>query len=393
MCTPGLGMLSMPYIISWAMGEHGWRWTCTMMGAYVLHIAILATVYFPTDTERQTMLSFDGCWEGLVGKLRRVGCWRSGSQKTSLPVETSRIPKQEVCVGSLIQNEVHGKEDGLIKDNMRKIGEDTDGNSEEIFGGEGGESLTFDVHGVLGNNGSQSVEPHITFKDGEYRRAHSEKGENNCDPESDDINSAKNSVNDKETLSNLSINFSEFISREDRRSFKLTNHVLRLEKEHELQGSLKSLPLTFTDKKGTIQCLSSPRLPSQTKYNKDLKDQQEHAPSTSGITADQETVLVTLNASVEHVQFENSETILHRKRSSSSVSHQSYRSLRMPLHLNHLQASPKSYGSSLVARSRSWIHSQTDVMGSSLLLPIRVEEVKMEPSPENERSVKENLKM
>ncbi|RUS77472.1 hypothetical protein EGW08_014778 [Elysia chlorotica] len=97
--------------------------------------------------------------------------------------------------------------------------------------------------------------------------------------------------------------------------------------------------------------------------------------------------ITSLNASVDRVHFEKSDNLVPRKRSSSSVSHHSYRSLRTPTHLRHLQASPRS------CTAGSWFQSQSDVMGSSLLLPIRVEGVKAKASSESERSVKDNLKI
>lgn len=347
MCAPGLGLLSIPHVISWALAAHGWRWTCTMVGGFVLHVAILATVYFPTDTERQTMVKFDEVRKKLVSRL-----WGDKSHSVHEGNILETTENCAACHYCFVEND-NCEADRVV--NKQSMQNETD-------------FIMAESEGVVDkeNSGNTTVDSGL---------------------EADFCQAAtlQKSEKDISTLSNLSIDFPEFISREDKRSFNLANHILRLDREQSFQGSFKSLPLTFKAKNGVIECLSSPRLASNTKHCLDLNNHPQHSPSNVSVNTNTGYSAAFLNASEGQVQSQRSPCGLPRKRSASSVSHNSYRSL------SQYQASPRHRGSNLLRKSRSWIHSQTDIVGSFTLLPVQVEEIKMDTCPENERSVRENI--
>ncbi|GFS08460.1 monocarboxylate transporter [Elysia marginata] len=399
MCSPGLGILSVPHVVSWAMSEHGWRWTSTMIGAYVLHVAVLATVYFPTDTERLTMINFNGCWERISARWQGGKNSKRGSRTESEQEQDSSAPGK--FGDDLVSGEDHGAGGERFKHNKQKEWGLNGAEGEQMLGNHDGETQSLHVYDSAD---PKPMEPcaKSSYHDHECEMIHvskqsprKDKCESQCESNISHVVSPQSSTKDIATLSSLSIHFPEFISGEDKKSFNLVDHILKLEKEQELKGSLKSLPLTFRAKNGVIECLSSPRLSSPRKHNLDLNPIScQHTPSNASInTHPDRTTPAYLNASVDQVQFGKPCNGVPRKRSSSSVSRQSYCSLRVPKNSSQLHASPKLRGTDLLWKSRSWVHSQTDVMGSSPLLPIKVEEIRPESPTEADRSVKENMKL
>ena len=351
------------------------------------------------------MLDLGALWESLSVRCR--GLEPRGQEPDEEGVqqeETAGMSEQQGQVVGLLQmgegeaEDTHAEKCGAVKNAVKDT---TD--RPRISSREGKVSQTLNVT----DNGSEVVEPgnpqscEIDPQSCEIEEMPKSKpdiakdeSKNDKDYEISDIMSVKNTINGNGTLSNLSINFKEFLSGEDRKSFKIADHMLWLNKGDSQPGSLKSLPLTFRERNGVIECLSISPRSDHFKHSSDLKDSSHFTPSHNGVDAPSSIPTAFLTASTEHFDLEQSQNGYPRQRSSSAISRQSYRSLRAPPHLRKSQASPMSRERSFSGNSRLWLHSQTDVMGSSLVLPtIRVEEVTMETCEDNERSVVENIKM
>ncbi|GFN88236.1 monocarboxylate transporter 12 [Plakobranchus ocellatus] len=386
MCAPGLGTLSLPHAITWGIEEHGWRWTATMMAGFVLHIAVMASVYFPTDTEKQTMVNWSAWWSKLAQQSRDIYAqWNGGHWKDKVvKAETTEACNQDGCKRlASVEHKTEADElNGTGK--SKKIADDAEN---EISSKHKNEEMQMLNISNVDNGGSRSTRKgneDTEIKSEDLPKDTLKAGDNDTKSIQQNITIVDESDAEAAKIrENLAMNFEEFISREDLRSFKITNrdHILRLGGGSIHEGSLKSLPLTSSTHKDIFECFSSSRLSSPSKQPLNLKDFTKFIQSENIINDYLRIPGVLLNTSVENIEKEESVHQLFRKRSSTSVSDHSYPSLKKDSQLHQSQTA-------------SWMYSQTDVMGSSLLLPVRVEEVQAETAEsDGDTSVKEKIKM
>lgn len=112
LCASGVGMLSLPFFERYLIDSHGWRFAFALNGTIMLHILIFATVFFPTDLEKKSMIKFNCCfWETRPGNEKSA----SENKRNNNNIDGSCEPEIVVISCHQITNGVQPKTFDLIR--------------------------------------------------------------------------------------------------------------------------------------------------------------------------------------------------------------------------------------------------------------------------------------